>query len=560
MHFGGAGATGMGMTIRYGGIDFDANFLSGTDERGAAIRFTRAERLLLLKFTANAGVVLSRERLLDAVSGAGSDAMDRNVDFVINRLRRKLGDAARNPSYIETRYGEGYVWGAKRVKLRASSSGAFLVLGPVRGVQFAERFADQARAFVHELRSLLDRKVASDSRVAVDEDCPAASDYVGDKPEFAVELSFLETGGRLDCAATLKAFGSGQIMRVLRLAVAGGDAGGDRLDRKQMEVCADEITAAIWDMLAYPASHHAPSEEVLAVRMHSAAELFTKAEHWKEADRRLRAALATDQNDHQARLMLATNLHSKYLTAGLILPETDHRAGDEDEMESLILSSLPHLQQNPIFMMAAAKLLYFLDRGHRPLAIGLAEDAFGTSTAFASSFAILGQMRMFAGEFAQALALFDRGLELVAVGSHFDRYLLTLKCQAMLASGDRAGLTATFDVFCSRKPGLRETFSVFYSPTEPGEVLPEAQVFVDSIEVRRARAVLVWVHYICARLFRSAEHRARIIAPSAQLFLNRFGVHVLPEEALADLPVAGVDRPARPGSFERCAAGQGAQP
>lgn len=136
MHFGGAGATGMGMTIRYGGIDFDANFLSGTDERGAAIRFTRAERLLLLKFTANAGVVLSRERLLDAVSGAESDAMDRNVDFVINRLRRKLGDAARNPSYIETRYGEGYLWIAERVKLRASSSGAFLVLGPVRGVQF----------------------------------------------------------------------------------------------------------------------------------------------------------------------------------------------------------------------------------------------------------------------------------------------------------------------------------------------------------------------------------------------------------------------------------------
>lgn len=550
----------MGDPIRYGGIDFDSDFRSGTDATGTVIRFTRAERLLLAKLANSAGVVLSRELLLDAISGAGSDSTDRNVDFVISRLRRKLGDAARSPSFVESRYGEGYVWIAKRVAVRAKSSGAFLVLGPVRGVQFTGPFAEQARAFVHELRSLLDRKMASDSGVVIDEACPAAKDYVGEKPRFAAELSFLDTGERLDCAATIKVFASGQIMRVLRCTVAGGDAGGGRLDRKQTDRCAEEIAAAIWDMLAYPASHHAPSEEVLAVRMHSAAELLSMVEPWKEADRRLRAALQRDQHNHQARLMLATNLHSKYLTAGLIPPETDDRARDEEEMETLILSSLPHLQQNPVFMMAAAKLLYFLDRGHRPLALEIAEEAFGTSTAFASSFTVLGQMRMFEGEFEEALALLERGLELVVEGSHFDRYLLTLKCQALLASGDRAGLAAAFDDFCARKPGLREIFSVFYTPGEAGEVLPEAQVFVDNIEERRARAVLVWVHYICARLFRSAEHRANIMRPSAQLFFKRFGRRVLPAEALADLPFTDVDQPERGGSNREPTPRQGARP
>lgn len=526
----------MGGAIRYGGIDFDPDFLSGTDDRGAVIKFTRAERLLLAKFSANAGVMLSRERLLDAVSGAGSDAMDRNVDFVINRLRRKLGDAARSPSYIETRYGEGYVWIADRVEVAAQSSGAFLVLGPVRGVRHAGRFVDQAHAFVHELRALLERKVGSDSRVVVDEDCPATKDYVGDKPKFAAELSFLDTGGRLDCAATVKEFGSGQILRVLRCTVAGGDAGGDRLDREQLALGADEIAAAIWDMLAYPASHLAPSDDVLAVRMHAAAALFAGAEPWREAERRLRAALAQNADNFQARLMLATNLHSKYVSSGMILPELDNRVADEGEMEALVLSSLPHLQDNPVFVMAAAKLLYFLGRGHRPLAADLAESAIGSTTAFATSFAIFGQMRMFEGKLEEALVLFDRGLELVPHDSYFGLYLLTLKCMTLLAEGDWPALADAFDTYCAGEPGIRPALSIFFTPYEPGHILPEAQFLADHIDEHRARAMLVWVHYLWARLFRSAAHGQAIIMPSAQLFIRRFGLEIVPDEVRASLP------------------------
>lgn len=539
----------MGKAIRYGGIDFDAEFTSGTDGRGAAIKFTRAERLLLLKFSANAGIVLSRERLLDAVSGAGSDAMDRNVDFVVNRLRRKLGDAARSPSYIETRYGEGYVWIADRVEARAISSGAFLVLGPVRGVQYAGRFADEAQGFVHELRALLDRKLASDSRVVVDEDCPAAADYVGDKPRFAAELSFLDTGGQLDCAVTVKEFATGQIIRVLRCKAAGGDAGGGRLDREQVALGADEIAAAIWDMLAYPASHLAPSDDVLAVRMHAAAALFAGAEPWREAERRLRAALEQNADNFQARLMLATNLHSKYLSSGMILPELDNRVADEAEMEALVLSSLPHLQDNPIFVMAAAKLLYFLGRGHRPLAADMAESAFGATTAFATSFAIFGQMRMFEGELDEALVLFDRGLELVPHGSYFGLYLLTLKCITLLANGDWPALAGAFDTYCAGEPRIRPTLSIFVTPYEPGQILPEAQFLADHVDEHRARAMLVWMHYLWGRLFRSTAHGEAIIMPSAQLFIRRFGLEIVPHEVRGSLPTLFGAQPGLAGSM-----------
>jgi tetratricopeptide (TPR) repeat protein len=548
----------MGITVRYGTIEFDPDFLSGADARGAAIKFTKPERLLLAKFTANTGVVLSRERLLDAISGAGSDTFDRNIDFVINRLRRKLGDAARNPSYIETRYGEGYVWIARRVEVAAKASGAFLVIGPVRGLQYADRFADQARSHAHELRALLDRKTASDRRVVVDEECPAPGDFVGDKPAFAAELSFLETGDRLDCAATIKAFGSGQIIRVLRYTVAGGDGDGALLDREEIESRAEEIAAAIWDMLAYPPSHLTPSQDVLAVRMHTASEYFASAEPWLEADRRLRAALEKNGDDYQARLMLATNLHSKYLTAGMIPPEADNRARDEDEMEALVLSSLPHLQDNPVFMMAAAKLLYFLDRGHRPLAADIAAAAFGVTTAFATSFAIFGQIRMFEGEIEEALDLFERGLELVPEGSHFDLYLLTLKCQALLASGNWPGLRTAFDTYCERKSGIRAALAIFFTPVEAGNIIPEAQFLADNVDERRARAMLLWAHYICGRLFRSVKHREAIMKPAAQLLLRRFGPEIVPVEVRTSLPTLLAASTARPRRKQAAASAEAA--
>ena len=106
----------MSETVRYGNTSFKSNFLFGIDERGKTIRFSKAERLLLLQFTRNPKTVVSRDRLLDAISGQGSDASDRNIDFVINRLRRKLKDSARNPAYIATQYGEGYVWVAEQKK------------------------------------------------------------------------------------------------------------------------------------------------------------------------------------------------------------------------------------------------------------------------------------------------------------------------------------------------------------------------------------------------------------------------------------------------------------
>lgn len=93
------------------------------------IRFTRAERSLLQALMSYKGRIWTRNSLLDAVSGIDWEASGRNIDFLISRLRRKLHDSARQPSYIETRYGEGYVWIAESSRIKPANDAA---LPPIR--------------------------------------------------------------------------------------------------------------------------------------------------------------------------------------------------------------------------------------------------------------------------------------------------------------------------------------------------------------------------------------------------------------------------------------------
>src|SRR5215831_3762139 len=76
---------------------------------GRKIQFTRNERALLLALTRNPRRLMPRDRLLDEIASE-SNVSDRNIDFLVNRLRAKLGDSAKSPNFIATQYGEGYVW------------------------------------------------------------------------------------------------------------------------------------------------------------------------------------------------------------------------------------------------------------------------------------------------------------------------------------------------------------------------------------------------------------------------------------------------------------------
>jgi two-component system OmpR family response regulator len=76
---------------------------------GREVSLTGYEFALLLALAERAGRVLSREQLLDLAKGSAEEAYDRSIDVQISRLRQKLGDDARQPRFLKTVRGAGYM-------------------------------------------------------------------------------------------------------------------------------------------------------------------------------------------------------------------------------------------------------------------------------------------------------------------------------------------------------------------------------------------------------------------------------------------------------------------
>lgn len=74
------------------------------------IELTSTEFDMLQCLIENAGVVLSREALMNKVRGLDFDAFDRTIDVFISRLRQKLGDNTKKPEIIKTVRGVGYLF------------------------------------------------------------------------------------------------------------------------------------------------------------------------------------------------------------------------------------------------------------------------------------------------------------------------------------------------------------------------------------------------------------------------------------------------------------------
>lgn len=75
------------------------------------IEITATECQLLETFMSHQGQILSREQLLSASFGFDYDGYDRNIDSYIKRLRQKIEDDPKNPKYLLTKYGAGYMFG-----------------------------------------------------------------------------------------------------------------------------------------------------------------------------------------------------------------------------------------------------------------------------------------------------------------------------------------------------------------------------------------------------------------------------------------------------------------
>jgi DNA-binding response OmpR family regulator len=100
---------GTARVMRFGRLEIDLDAralrLDGRDCTVTAYQFD-----LLTAMAKQAGRVLSREQLMDAVKGEPLEAFDRSIDVHIGRLRAAIEDDPKQPKRIITVRGAGYVF------------------------------------------------------------------------------------------------------------------------------------------------------------------------------------------------------------------------------------------------------------------------------------------------------------------------------------------------------------------------------------------------------------------------------------------------------------------
>jgi two-component system OmpR family response regulator len=77
---------------------------------GNSVSLTAAEFNLLYAMLNAPLNVLTRDQLLDAIARGGNAPIDRTVDVLVSRLRRKIETDTRNPTFIRTIPGFGYMF------------------------------------------------------------------------------------------------------------------------------------------------------------------------------------------------------------------------------------------------------------------------------------------------------------------------------------------------------------------------------------------------------------------------------------------------------------------
>jgi len=177
------------------------------------IHFTRNERAVLLALTRNPTRLMTRSRLLDEIA-ADEDRSDRYIDFLINRLRSKLRDDPRSPTFIATRYGEGYIWTA--TPTAAPQVDALLVI-LTKSIPDGHPLGRTVSALVERLHRAIRAGVDPDQAIVAGEDWRTGAE---DRARYLLHLDLHASGDALDCVATLREMPSRRIVLSLPLDLA----------------------------------------------------------------------------------------------------------------------------------------------------------------------------------------------------------------------------------------------------------------------------------------------------------------------------------------------------
>jgi DNA-binding winged helix-turn-helix (wHTH) protein/tetratricopeptide (TPR) repeat protein len=511
-------------SLRFDDLVLDETCLSAR-RNGEVIQFTRNERALLLAFTGNPRRLMPRSRLLEEIDSSEADRSDRYVDFLVNRLRVKLGDSKRTPRYIATQYGEGYVWVASPSP--AAPIDAFLVIGGIFGPQELV-LSPQVSSALGQLRNLVAVGIDPEVTVIAGNWHPAATDTL----RYFLPMSLRAADGRLECTAALREMPSKCIVKTFRFQL-------DMMEAESSLIEMSRVGNGVIDVLRQALADAAtglgaPTDDPLEKRLNNASALLSASNlQWLTKGEQLLKERERNPFDPDLALQWCMHLFARLVaTSPIGGMSQEEREGIESELEATALEFLPVVEGRPLLMLTAAKQLYFIDRGHLELAEDIAGRAFARIADYAAALPIMGQLRYARGRFDEAIDFFDRGMQMTEPGPAFYLHMKVLKCLACLAAGDRAALdAASVDLdaylgpFCT--PDLAATIRLTFAGQD--RELPEALVqTLAAMGPAGARNAIEYVHFTSARHLATKHARANVMAGLIAHVTQRYGEDVVP--------------------------------
>jgi len=96
--------------IRFGDWILDTGQRELIGEEGVAMPLSSGEFRLLTTLLERPKIALTRNQLLDLTKGRDAELFDRSIDNHVSRLRKKIEPDPKNPRYIKTVWGGGYIF------------------------------------------------------------------------------------------------------------------------------------------------------------------------------------------------------------------------------------------------------------------------------------------------------------------------------------------------------------------------------------------------------------------------------------------------------------------
>ena len=99
--------------LRFGAWCLDTQARHLLDDQQTIVALSSAEYRLLMVFLEHPQRALTRDHLLGLTQNRECDYFDRSIDILVSRLRKRLRDDPREPYYIKTLRGEGYIFSCR---------------------------------------------------------------------------------------------------------------------------------------------------------------------------------------------------------------------------------------------------------------------------------------------------------------------------------------------------------------------------------------------------------------------------------------------------------------